>query len=712
MADKKGLDTEALGAFIANEINQAIGSQGFGSTVAQSRETAMRYYLGQPFGNEIEDRSQVVITEVRDKIQSALPSLLKIFTAGDKLVQFEPGQKEDQETAEQIGDYVDHVINKDNPGFHILYSWFFDADLSKVGIVKWWWDNRIDVTEETYDGLTDVQFNEMLQDEEVTPIEHTETTNAMGETVHAVKVKKKQGRGKVCIENVPPEEFLIARDAKDIARARFVGHKLSMTVSDLRAMGFKEKDIEGLPSETDTEWTTEAQERRSKDDEMADSANTSTDPAMNKRTVVEGYYRVDQDGDGIAELRQIWSGPGGTPILRNEIWSGPRAPFASICPYPLSHRFFGLSSADMTMDIQLIKSTVTRQLLDNMYLTNNARYKLLMASPDGVNLDDFLQQRPGGGIRVKPGSDIVPLETAPIGPTAYPLLEYLEGVSENRTGVTRYNQGMDADSLNKTATGVSKIMGAAQERQLLTARIYAETGVRDLCWGVYQLISEYQDKPRTLRLRNKWVDVDPRGWAKMADVQINVGLGTNDKTQQAMQAVQMLQIQQQMVMGGLTHMVTPKEIYNTATKLVEAFGWRFPDPYFKDPSLPENPPPQPKPSPDEQKLQMEGQKMQMQSQMDQQKQQADMQVKQAELVMDAQRGQQEIQLEREKAAAQIQIAREKAQVDIEIARMKAQNDIEVGNMQAEHQAQLAEKTLAIKAQQGAFKKPNGKGAEK
>jgi len=283
------------------------------------------------------------------------------------------------------------------------------------------------------------------------------------------------------------------------------------------------------------------------------------------------------------------------------------------------HRFFGRSVSEMTEDLQLIKSTVMRQLLDNMYLTNNNRVAVM----DGqVNLDDLLTNRPGGVVRTKgaPGQVMMPMQTQTINQQAFPLLEYLDTVREQRTGITRYSQGMDADSLNKTATGVNVILTQAQMRVELIARIFAETGVKDMFGKIFELVVKHQDKERIIKIRNTFVPFRPMEWRNRCNVSINVGLGTGSRDQQLSILNNILQTQlKALELQGTPAgpMVNLRNIYNTLSKIVENAGLKNTGLFFTDPDvgMQQMPPPQP-PQPTEfekvSQLQVQGENMRKQ----------------------------------------------------------------------------------------------------
>jgi len=697
----KPLSETEIQQIVAAESQDAIGN--VGGLVSSQRETALKYYLGLPFGNEQDDRSQIVMTEVRDVLEGALPTMLKIFTSSDDVVRFEPQSPEDEQAAQQATDYINYIFYRKNPGFKILYTWFKDALLSKVGVVKWWWDENKDVTEESYNGLDDMGLAQLLADPDVEPIEHSAEPEVLemmdpmtGQPqqqqvmTHSVKVKRTKSYDQARIANVPPEEFLISRDATDIMGARFVGHRVTKTVSELIAMGFDPDVVDQIPTEDQTYWSTEYIVRRQKDDEFGASIPQSVDPSQRRVTVVEGYYRMDADGDGIAELRQIWHGNLGTPILSNIMWDSDRPPFAALTPFPMPHRFFGLSLADMVQDLQLYKSTLLRQISDNIYFTTNARHKVKMTSPDSVNIDDVLSSTPGGIIRMKAdGSDVEPVGAAPMPNFAYQLLEYLDTIKENRTGVTRYNQGLDADSLNQTATGVNQILNQAMDRLLLIARVFAETGVKDLFKGLLGLICQHQDKASVIRLRNTWVQMDPREWNRMDDITVHVGLGTGDKMESARVLTQLLAVQEKMAMAGNPGgMVRPKNTFNLLSEFAKAAGQKNIDQFFTDPDSPQAQETMQqqaqKPNPEMMKLQAEGQlrqqEMAMQQQTEQMKAQVQMQLAQHKAELDAQVAQAQQQSQQAQNNAQMQndmaMAQFKANLDAQLQQWKAKLDAE------------------------------------
>jgi hypothetical protein len=642
------------------------------SALSNDRAEAIDYYLGQPFGNEEEGRSQVVSYDVQDTIESALPQLLKVFVAGDQVVRFEPKGPEDQEAADQETDYVNHVVMEKNEGFKIFYVWFKDALLSKNGYVKVYAEDEEEEEEYEYEGLTDGQLQMLASDEKVEVLEHEaypdpsidmnammDQALAMGQDpaglvqpmLHDVKLKVTEKKTEIVIENVAPENIMVSVEVSgpNLQSAKFVQHREVMQLADIAETFDKPLDyIKSIMSDLRDTFEEESNARDIYDEEY-DRAIESQE-ALVKDT----YIKLDGERYRVVVL--------GNTVLYKEKCE--YVPFACITPMIMPHRHIGRSYADLTMDIQLIKSTLIRGQLDNMYLANNGRY----AISDRVNLDDMLTSRPGGIVRVEgdPGSGIMPLSHPPLPASSFGMVEYMDSMKEKRTGITAYNQGLDSNSLNKTATGVAQIMSAAQQRVELVARTFAETGVKELFKLVHRLVRTTLTKPDIVRMRNKWVEVDPREWEDRKDLSISVGLGAGNKDQQLAHLATILQAQKEALSIGIT---SPEKIYNALAKLTQNAGFKNPEEFWINPANTPEQEGQPN-KPSEAEIMVQGQ-LQIE------KQKADAQLQQEQV-----RSQNDVIIEREKIAAQAELERFKAQLkaetDLAIAQIKAQSGMMYG----------------------------------
>ena len=693
------METNDLKSILQAEIDDAIGF--IESETVEQRKQALEAYLRQPYGNEVEGKSSIVTGEVAEAIDGALPSLVRIFTGSDNIVVFEPQGPKDEASAKQATDYCNWVFNRDNEGVAILHDWFKDALLQKNGILKAYWQDKEDITKERYFDLTNDELAMLMSDETMEIVEQDTTEfpifDPMGQPVidpmgmpvmgatHNVVVQQKKKSGKVTIENVPPEEFLISKKARTIADSPFVAHRQMLTRSTLIAMGFNKDQVESLQMGDALAYTPERVARYSAGEQPYQVQ--TDDPSMQEIEVFECYVKTDIDGKGIASLTQVFYA--GNEILQDEkgkeiIEETDYVPFHSICPIPIPHKFFGNSLADRTTDIQLIKTTITRQMLDNLYLTNNAR---VVAVEGQVNLDDLLTSTAGGVIRAKSPNAVQQLVVQNVANQAFPMLQYLDTVQSKRTGVSDASQGLDPSILqNVTAAAVASMQQAGAGKIELIARIFAETGVKSLFKGILHLLCKYQDKARLVRMRGEFVEFDPRTWANQYDVSINVGLGAGNRQEQMAMLSMVLAKQEQLIgqYGPANPYVSPAQYRGTLGRMVEIAGFKDSAEFYKaitpeqDQAL-SNPPPQQQQMPPE--IQALMAKTQAEIQANQAKAQADLQMQQQQMQID-------MQMAEQKAALEMQLMREKEMAKLQLEREKQQAYFALKQQEFEAEAQL------------------------
>lgn len=666
---------DELSVLVANQEHHA--STVAHSQLAQERANALKLYLGEKFGNEVEGRSQVISTDVFEAIEGMLPSLLEIFLSSNRLGECEPFGIEDEEEARQQTDVANHIILKQNNAALLFYTWFKDALIQKVGIVKTYYETEDQVRMERYAGLTDEEMTRLLgnnEDIEVTERVQREIQIMSPEgpvtiPVNDITVKVHVNRQKVVTKNVPPENFLVTsrQQSLDLSECEFCSHKERKTATDLMEMGVEKEFLEECG---DDDSGVETSEERIARDIYKDTYNRDVsheDPSLKEFWCSDAYIQVDTNDDGIAELRHVIK-------IGNKIWLNEETdiiPFSVICPILLPHQFYGLSVADITADVQVVKSALWRQMMDNLYLTNNPRTAVVQ---NQVNMDDLLTARPGGVVRMNAPGMATPMVIPFVAKESFPMLEYWDAVKETRTGVTRYNQGLDADSLNKTAHGISAILGQSMKRLEMIARIFAETGVKDLFKQVLHCVAKSGMKQMIIKMTNGYVSVDPREWKNQHNITINVGIGTGNKDR----VIQMLSMiggkQLELKQTGRGYMISEMNDYSLAAKLAEAAGFKNPELFFTDPTMVPPEAKQPPPDPEMIKLQ------------------ADMQYKQADMQATTQAKQADMMNERtiEEMKAQI-----KAQTDIAVANIQKEKDIAVAEIKAdtEKRTKMADVTM-------------------
>ena len=591
------MDDRELIAIVDQEFDQAMGSPA--GEIALERAKAWNYYLSKPLGNEIEGQSQVVTSDVADVVDSIMPSLLRIFTTAENLVSFDPVGPDDIDKAEQESDYVNYVFFKQNPAFMVLYTWFFDALVQKNGITKAWWDEAETVTTETYNGLSEEEVSELLDDDELEPVERSEEiSDSVGQdgvtiepmVVHNITFRRVNKSGKPCIENVPPEEYRISGDARvlDPSKARMVGHERDMTRSDLIDMGFDRDLVMSLPTSGEFLEDNESIARYDRTDEERDSPQ---DPSQQRVRVREAYIKVDVDGDGRAELRQVMTA--GHKILLNEPVD--RQPFHVICPQPLPHKHFGRASAERVMDVQDIGSTLLRQVLDNLYQTNNPSHAVWEQGIGEDTLDDLLTTRAGSIKRfARPvGESYAPLTVPFTAGASFPMLEYFDRVKRDRTGISSDGDGLSPDALKNIQQSVmAQANDLGRMKVEAVARIFAETGIKSLFLHLHEMLMKHQNKAQVVKLRDRWVQVDPQEWRTRLDMTVNIGLGIGSRETNLMHLEAIWQKQTAMLEGGGMNLtVTPRNFYNTAAEIVKNANFKSPTMFFTDPGDQQAPPP-------------------------------------------------------------------------------------------------------------------------
>lgn len=635
------MDDRELISAIQREETQATGY--YTGQVAAEQSRALDYYYGRPFGNEEDGRSQVVSTDVADTIEGMLPIILRPFVGSDEVVKFNPFAEEDVEAAQQETDYINHIVTQRNSAFLELYQWVKTGLLQKNGVVKYWWQSDKQPITDRLQGLSEDELAFLMQDKEIEVIEREQYVDPMLGPLYNVKIRRYLHEEGARYQAVPPEEFLISRDAPnpDPTCARFVQHRQRLTISAIREMGYEVPDGVSDYSQ-DPAYSDQYQARRN-EDEQEQNFDGVTDE--NREVVFkETYYLVDFDGDGIAERRKVCSI--GSLILTNE--EADDVPFRAWSPYVQPFKFYGQSAADLVMDIQLIKSTLLRQTMDNIYTINNNRTYI----SDKVNIDDLLANPLGGYIRVDGqdvGNHVKPAEVTPIGNVIMPMVEYFDGVKENRTGFTRYNQGTDAESLNKTATGINMIQAAANARLDLISRIFAEVGLKPLMIAIHALVRKHATKADTIQLRGKWVQIDPRTWKHRKDMTVSVGLGHGNRQEQ-MQGAMLILNEQKQALAARLPFVTPRHVFNGLAKVVNAAGYKDVSSFFQDPDNPEQQGPNPEVMAMQQQVQ---QAMQAVAQKEAELQQAEIKVREMAL-----------KLQNDKLAAENALVKQGAAVQI------------------------------------------------
>jgi hypothetical protein len=638
-------DTELQG-IVAAELEDAVSY--IDSDVSPIRAKGTEYYRGDPFGNEEDGRSQVVAMEVRDTVSAMLPSLMKVFFSSENVVEYVPRGPEDVAGAQQATDYANYIYSADNNGFMTTYALFKDSLVRKCGIAKYWWEENEEVKIEEYSGLDDQTVQILMQeDAEVKIVVSYPDTSIPMEMMqpqvdpatglpmpmqqpmlHDVQIKRNTKDGRIRIMAVPPEELLLDRRARSFDDAGIIAHRQMATVSDLIGMGYDQDEIEENISSTDLDSNDEYLARQPLSTTMG--AGDSMNPMQRRVLYIEAYMRVDFDGDGIPELRKICCMGSGYTMVRNLPAS--YIPFVDFpCdPEPHTSPLEAMSIFDITHDIQEIKSEILRNTLDSLAQSIHPRTAIVEGQ---VNIDDVLNNETGAVIRMRAPGMVQAFSSPFVGQAAFPMLGYMDEMREDRTGMSKAAMGLDPDALQSTTkAAVAATVSASNQRLELQARILAE-GMKKLFKGILYLMTTHQDKPRMVRLRNEWVQIDPRVWNASMDVNVNIGLGNGDNNEK-LAALNLIMQKQEQIMaqfGPMNQIASLPMYIRTLQKAIELSGNKDASSYFNtlpaDFQMPQEPA---KPTPEEVLAQVQAQSIQA----DIQKKAAELELKREQMMRD------------------------------------------------------------------------------
>lgn len=677
--------------------------------LSKDRLRAIEYYQGKMVDTPADaGRSSMVTRDVRAQVKKVLPSIMRTILNADEVVEYLPAEEGDEEGAQQAGDYINRVVVPEVNAREAIYDAVHDALLMRNGILKWWYDERRAVRISKHSGLTDDALAMLVSSDDVEVIEHDEVEELvdtpegpMPLAVHSVKIRRTFMDKQIRAAAVPRERFLIHPDAVTLEDSLLTGEKTTLTRSDLVAMGYDRQTIDQLAVATDDEEESDARREVAEDAGEAQRANEPLD-------YYDIYVRVDMDDDGIAELRHMTFAGGLTEEHLLEDEEVDEVQFCDIYVMRQPHQWEGVSLADDLMDIQRGKTVLLRQTLDNLYWQNNPQPIMqggAIKNPDSVYNPEFglpIETNQGIDVRAALGFNQVPF----VAKESFGMMEYLDQEAQDRTGVTDASSGLAPDALqNMTAKASAMIEQAGIGQTEMMVKNVAE-GLRKFFRGLLRLSIRHQDVPRTVRLRDEWVQIDPRHWNAEMDCIVNTGLGagTRERDMQMMQIVMGVQEKLLASFGPDNPFVKPENLYAAIAKMVESAGLKTPAMYFTEPDEQEvqallegirN-----KPDPEQMKLQAQMQLEQAKMQTNQAKEQAqmdaDLTVKQAEIAADQQKQADKLASDAALLERKLGFEREKFMAEMAFRREEAsqRRQDEIWKAQAQAQAMTAREQAA------------------
>lgn len=650
------------------------------TAINDDRKTALDFYRGEPFGNEVEGRSQVVTRDVAEVVDYMTASVLRTMVSGDRVVEFIAVSEDDADAVEEANEAVQQYFMREQDGYSVLHDSLKAGLLEKTGAVKTMVETRKKRIETEVDEIGLVELMQSVTLDAAEEIQQAGVDPETGEETQSI-YRVSYVAEYPCFPDfpVPNEEFLVAKDARNLEDAIYYAHKIPTTVSDLRKDGF---EFDGLQF-SDNSGTTNLADAR--DDYTREPGYRQ---GANRRVWrLEEYVQYDLNGDGITE--RLLVNRVGTQIL-----SVTPIEFGFIeewCPFPMPHRRIGQSLADKCMDIQLVRSVLLRQSLDNLYLSNMPRTLIHENSVGDNTYDDILNVAPGALLRWTGSEMPRPWEVPFVAGESFQALEFMAGERESRTGITRLNQGLDADALNKTATGTALMQAQGQQMEEYIARHYAEFLGR-LFRKKYRLMRQFA-KPFPIRVDGKIAMADPSKWPEDVRVKVSAGLGTGSKEKRVQHRMLLLSMQKEAAMSDIP--IKSEHIFNSIKGLVKDLNLGVVTDYWPGPDTPEpEPQPDPKTLEIQAKAEIEGQRLQM----DMAKAQADNEMKSQQQQIDAALKQQsldyDLQAKREKAALDEQLARDKAEFEAQQAMLRDDREYELALRKIEMEREIKEKAVA------------------
>jgi hypothetical protein len=630
----KPLDDEKIVTLLDDNIRRSVGY--YDSQISRERKKVVDYYNATLPRKAHDGNSSYVSMDVYDAVESMKAALLETFSTGNKTVRFAPQNADDVQMADVCSEYTDYVAHRQNNLFEVMNTVIHDGLIARTGICKVYWSEREESHLEPIQDLTEEELDALLAQDNV-EIEEVEE-DALG--LFAGDLRVSRDTSQVAIEAVAPEEFLIAPQAKDLDSVNFCAHRTTMTISELRELGYDEEliskigDHEDVDMETDPEVLSRHEEVGS---DRGFNANGYQDQVRSV-TVYETYCMLDVEASGIAELYRVVKA--GNVILEKEKTS--RKPFVAFTPLPIPHAFFGNNFGSKVVPIQNARTVLTRSILDHAMITNNPRYTVVKGGL--TNPRELIDNRVGGIVNVSRPDAVNPMLQAPLNPFIFQTIQMLDEDKEDTTGVSRLSQGLNKDAVSKqnSAAMVEQLATMSQQRQKIIARCFANSFLKPLYQMIYQLCVENETEDKIVELAGQYVQINPGAWADKRDVTVEMHLGYGEQEQEAQKylAIHTLMSSD----PTLSSMYTPENQFKLMSHVMENNGIKNVQDYLTSPD--QLPPPQPDP------MQEMQQQMQM-KQMELQERQTAMAEQKAQ--MDAQIAQMKVQLEQMKTQANIAI---------------------------------------------------------
>lgn len=590
-----------LGTYLRNALNDPDGD------VSKKRSDLLSAYRRDAYGNEREGHSKFVTGEVFETVEWILPDVLEVFTANPRPVEFLPHGPEDEEFAKQETDIVLHMLLRDNNSFLTIHDLFKDALMYPNGYAKIAIEKSEEVTFEEYEELTQEQLLDVLEQDgkEVEVKEYSSQVRRFDPPTPGappielelfdVKVQITETKKRLVFEAWPPEHLLVDPEhmSPDLDDAIFVCGRSQKTYTELcrelKALGVDEDILEEVETSEDHSMSEEEVNRYDYEEETRTRGDDFRDPSTRKYWDNDCYVLIDADGDGKAERRRIRM-IGSTIIYNEEV---PEQPFISACSIRIPHKHTGYSYAESIEKEQLVSTALMRQLLDNVYALNRMRKFVHGRALDRKGMEALTNPRSSVvPLRGNPREALMSDDTPNMLGDIMPIQTRMDEKTRMRTGVS-LDTSLDPSALQRVASEPFLEQAAQKNKRIrMLARIFAELTMKPAMLKAHRMLRRYQDRDVTLKLRGQWVTTMPTHWKERTDLRVNVGLGKVEREKTSQMLFALMAKQMELMPLGL---VTPVQLYNTMSRLIESLDLGSPAQFVVDPKSPEYQPPQPPP---------------------------------------------------------------------------------------------------------------------
>ena len=538
------------------------------------RRQAWDSFLARPRGDEIEGRSKVLDTSIRDTVHSLLAAIMPAYASAHP-ISFQPSGPQDIDQAAAESAAVNTIFTGTPQGYLELRNAVQDCLLFRNGVMRVWIDERRTTQHRAFAGPPADVLAQVPSTEDWELIE-TDEDGISHFTITA-------DRQRLRIEAVESARYYVDpnQTTQDLQEADFQAELTFLTRSDLRELGVSSKIVGDLPASPDQGITNEGGTNLDLMARFIDGISDSRFSSTFGQEMVECYWvsmKLDRDGDGLAEKFLF------LVAHRQLLIDEPVAFFsyASGTGWPVPHRWSGLGVFDLLIQTQDERTNTRRQLQDNLNKANNQRP---VADPGETEFEDLATGAPGRGIRSRNPGNVTWMPVQDIVSNSIAFLEYSDKIRSEQSGA--------ALELNSAeASLVSNVAGATMDMQLqpreamaaAVSKNIASTLINNVFLLIHEVLRTGWKSPIMIQKAGDWTAVTPSEWAPREKISTNVGLSAGERRRQTSSLRQVIEMQLGMIQGGTANITTNwNQVHRSIMDWAVSAELTAPEQYFLDP---------------------------------------------------------------------------------------------------------------------------------